>query len=110
VRRSGHTYILQRRDGFTIAGSTEEQIGFDRTVDPIQVKELHDRAGRVWAPLAERQPSRVWSGLRPATASGQIYCERWRETNVWLAYGHFRNGILLAPWTADWIAGQILGC
>jgi glycine oxidase len=108
VLRHEHTYLLQRHDGFVIAGSTEERIGFDREIDPAQVKDLHERAGRLWAPLARRQPSRVWFGLRPATESGQIYCERWKDTNVWLAYGHFRNGILLAPWTGDFIAAGIL--
>ena len=108
VLREGHTYLLQRKDGFTIAGSTEERIGYDRSIDPALVKDLHERAGRLWEPLARIQPSRVWSGLRPATESGQIYCERWKQTNVWLAYGFFRNGILLAPWTADPLAGQIV--
>ncbi len=109
TRRAGHTYVLQRSNGYTIAGSTEQSIGFDREMDETLVAELRQRAGEVWAPLAEAAPDDVWSGLRPSTESGAIYVERWPATPVWLAYGHYRNGILLAPWTADYLAGEVSG-
>ena len=110
IRRAGHTYVLQREDGFTIAGSTEERIGFDSTVDAQIVRELHGRAAKVWDGLAGRAPDRVWTGLRPATESHQIYVQPWPQdpAALWLAYGHFRNGILLAPWTADFVAGALV--
>jgi len=109
IRRQGHTYLLQRQDGFTIAGSTEEQIGFDETIDAALVQELHQRACALWPALADRTPTRVWTGLRPATESGQIYVEPFGgDPTCWLAYGHFRNGILLAPWTARHVADGVL--
>ena len=107
IRRDGHTYILQRSNGYTIAGSTEQTIGFDRGIDPELVAELQKRAEALWPPLAELQPVAVWSGLRPSTETGRIYTERWRGQPIWLAYGHYRNGILLAPWTANYLASQI---
>jgi glycine oxidase len=107
IRRDGHTYILQRSNGYTIAGSTEQSIGFDREVDPKLIADLRDRAAALWPPLARLEPTDVWSGLRPSTESGQIYTERWKDTPVWLAYGHYRNGILLAPWTANHLADDI---
>ena len=107
IRRDGHTYILQRSNGYTIAGSTEQTIGYHRTLDADLVDDLQRRAGKLWPPLAELVPTDVWSGLRPATESGQIYTERWGNSAVWLAYGHYRNGILLAPWTADHLAAEI---
>ena len=107
IRRDGHTYILQRSNGYTIAGSTEQTIGFDRKIEPALVAELQARAGALWAPLARLEPVDVWSGLRPSTESGRIYTERWDGQPLWLAYGHYRNGILLAPWTAHYLAGQI---
>ena len=110
IRRDGHTYILQRSNGYTIAGSTEQNIGFDRKIEPAHVAELHSRAGALWAPLTKLEPVDVWSGLRPSTESGRIYTERWEGQPLWLAYGHYRNGILLAPWTADYLAGQIANC
>ena len=107
IRRDGHTYILQRSNGYTIAGSTEQTIGFDRTIDPSQVAELEVRAAALWPPLAELKPLDIWSGLRPGTGSGRIYTERREGQPIWLAYGHYRNGILLAPWTANHLAGHI---
>lgn len=109
IRREGHTYLLQRRDGFTVAGSTEERVGFDAEIDQALVRDLNERAGRLWPALAGRTPDRVWTGLRPATESGDIYVEPWAgDATCWLAYGHFRNGILLAPWTAQQVAAGVL--
>ena len=107
IRRDGHTYILQRSNGYTIAGSTEQTIGFDRTIDSSQVAELQARAATLWPPLAELKPIDIWCGLRPGTESGRIYTERREGQPIWLAYGHYRNGILLAPWTANHLAGHI---
>jgi glycine oxidase len=107
IRRHGHTYILQRSNGYTIAGSTEQSIGYDRGLEPDLVADLHRRAGELWPPLAKLEPADVWSGLRPSSESGHIYTERWQSEPVWLAYGHFRNGILLAPWTAKYLACEI---
>ncbi len=110
IRRDGHTYILQRSNGYTIAGSTEQTIGFDRTIEPLLVADLQARAAALWPPLAELKPIDIWSGLRPSTRTGRIYTERRDGYPLWLAYGHYRNGILLAPWTANYLAGQIADC
>ena len=105
--RRGHTYVLQRSNGFTIAGSTEEDVGFDRTIDPEICRDIHRRASELW-PLLERfTPSKCWVGFRPYSESPHI--GRVEGTNVWLAYGHFRNGILLAPLTAQRIAAEMGG-
>ena len=108
VRWHDHTYVLQRSNGFTIAGSTEERVGFDRTVDESICRELHERATQLWPRLREETPVQRWIGFRPATKSMQIQIGRLGETNVWLAYGHYRNGILLAPITARQIAAEII--
>ena len=110
IRRDGHTYILQRSNGYTIAGSTEQTIGFDRHIDSSLVAELQARAAALWPPLAALKPIDIWSGLRPGTETGRIYTERRNGYPLWLAYGHYRNGILLAPWTANYLAGQIAEC
>ncbi len=107
IRRDGHTYILQRSNGYTIAGSTEESIGYDRGRNDELVTDLRLRATALWPALAELEPAEIWSGLRPSTIDGRIYTERLGEHPIWLAYGHFRNGILLAPWTADTLASEI---
>ncbi len=107
ILRRGHTYILQRSTGFTIAGSTEERIGFDRTIDPETCRLLHARAATLFPALAGRAPEECWIGFRPATASGEIALGRLADSPVWLAYGHYRNGILMAPATARRLAAEI---
>ena len=106
MRRRGHTYVLQRANGFAIAGSTEEELGFDRAVDSGICADIHRRAAELFPLLGAAKPTRAWIGFRPHSAGGP-HIRRVDGTNVWLAYGHYRNGILLAPWTAQTVASQI---
>lgn len=107
VRRQ-HTYILQRSSGFTVAGSTTEHVGFDREVKAATVATLHDRARRCLPGLLPNEPATAWIGFRPGAASEDPLVGRLGETRLWLAYGHYRNGILLAPETARLISEQII--
>jgi len=104
--RRGHTYVLQRSSGFTIAGSTEEDAGFDRSVNAGTCEQIHRAAAELFPALEQATPSKCWIGFRPYSSEPHI--GRVEATNVWLAYGHFRNGILLAPLTAARISEQIL--
>lgn len=106
MRRRGHTYILQRSSGFTIAGSTEERAGFDRSVNAATCAEIHRSAAELWPALEAQSPCARWMGFRPFAAGGP-HIRRVEGTNVWLAYGHFRNGILLAPLTAARISNEV---
>lgn len=99
--RFDHTYVVQRNSGFTIVGATEERVGFDRRVDRGLVEELRRRAARLIPRLAEEEPDEVWVGFRPATSNLRPEIRQWEDSPVWLAYGHYRNGILLAPATAE---------
>jgi glycine oxidase len=107
IRRRGHTYILQRRNGFTVAGSTTEHKGFDTTVDPAVVEEVRGRAEALYPPLATVAPVRSWTGLRPGIDAAEPAIGRLAGARIWLAYGHYRNGILAAPATAAQIAAGI---
>jgi glycine/D-amino acid oxidase-like deaminating enzyme len=104
--RRGHDYLLQRANGFTVAGSTEEHANFDRTVSAEVCEGIARRAATLFPALASRSPSARWIGFRPFSPEGP-HIRRVEGTNVWLAYGHFRNGILLAPLTAARIAAEI---
>lgn len=104
--RRGHTYVLQRSSGFTIAGSTEEDSGFDRSVNAGTCEQIHGAAAELFPALEHATPSKCWIGFRPYSSEPHI--GRVEGTNVWLAYGHFRNGILLAPLTAERISEQLL--
>jgi len=114
MRRQGPTYVLQRANGFVVAGSTEQQVGFDRTVDAAVCGEIHRRAAVLFPQLTDLQPSKRWIGFRPQSvehAGPNIagpHMGRVADTNVWLAYGHYRHGILLAPLTAQKIASEVI--
>jgi glycine/D-amino acid oxidase-like deaminating enzyme len=49
----------------------------------------------------------AWNGFRPATLDEQPVIQRLGNSSIWLAYGHYRNGILLAPATARLVAQEI---
>ena len=105
ILRHGHTYLLQRANGLLIAGTSIERKGFDVSISSRIAKELSRRAAEILPHLAEIAPSYVWTGLRPA--SDALHIGPWRGKRCYLAYGHYRNGILLAPVTAERIAEEI---
>lgn len=107
ILRREHTYILQRSNGFTVAGSTAERVGFDHEIDLEKVEDIRRRAEALYPRLAGVTPSRTWVGLRPATSALVPEIGRLPDSNLWLAYGHYRNGILLAPGTARKLASSI---
>lgn len=110
--RHEHTYVLQRADGFTIAGSSTEDAGYDRTIDPRIVSDISARAAALVPALATLKPEVVWTGLRPGSDTkgphiGRVASTLDKPSRFWLAYGHYRNGILLAPATCDRICPEI---
>jgi glycine oxidase len=106
ILRRDHTYLLQRENGFLIAGSSEERAGFNREIDTGIAEDVQRRAEALLPQLlGEKYES--WVGFRPGTPTGHPALQRAGE-RLWLAYGHYRNGILQAPATAERIAGEIL--
>ncbi|MGH9559324.1 MAG: NAD(P)/FAD-dependent oxidoreductase [Bryobacteraceae bacterium] len=99
MMRCGHAYVLQRSSGFLVAGSNEQDAGFDRAVDESVCEEIHRRAADLFPALANFIPIKKWIGFRPFSPEGP-HIGPVSGTNVWLAYGHFRNGILLTPVSA----------
>lgn len=104
IVRDGHLYALQRANGLLIVGASVEDAGWDRSVHENIVEELCREAARIFPHLSETTPTEAWTGLRPG---GTLTVGSWHSPRLWLAYGHYRNGILLAPWTARTLAGQI---
>ena len=106
IARHEHIYIFQRGSGMVVAGASMENVGFERTVDAAISEKLRQDVMR-FVPVLERlQPVDVWIGFRPKAAALQL--GRWQESNLFLAYGHFRNGILLAPATASRLVDELL--
>jgi glycine oxidase len=109
ILRHGHHYIVQRRMGFTVAGSSEETCGFNRCVNPERIREIRAEVGSFYPPLLTKEPAREWVGFRPGIEHQGPVISRMPGTRVWLSYGHYRNGILLTPATAHLVSGEILG-
>jgi glycine/D-amino acid oxidase-like deaminating enzyme len=105
ILRHGHTYLLQRSNGLCVVGASVERVGFDRGLDAAAVAKLEKAAGFVMPHLSETSPEEVWNGFRPGSDGLQMGA--WHGSRVYLAYGHYRNGILLAPVTAKIIAAEI---
>jgi glycine oxidase len=105
--RWDHTYVLQRTDGFTIAGSSTEDVGYNPTIDPEIASLIASRAAALVPALGLLRPESVWMGFRPATDSVAPHIGRVQSSRLWLAYGHYRNGILLTPATCDRICQEM---
>jgi glycine oxidase len=108
VLRTPEVYIVPRGGNRYTIGSTVEDAGFDRTVDPIRIHELYSRAAELWPPLREAGISETWIGLRPGSADGLPIIDQTAE-NRWVGTGHFRNGILLGPGTGRVLSQWMLG-
>jgi glycine oxidase len=105
IIRHGDAYLLQRKSGLLLAGASMEHAGFDRDIQSAIVASLAEKAGSVLPCLAGNPPGETWIGFRPA--SEEIQMGAWHSNRLFVAYGHFRNGILLAPLTAGRIGAAI---
>jgi glycine oxidase len=102
-------YISPRDDGRVLIGSTLEFVGFERGVTAGAVRDLLTSATRMLPRLEAADLGRVWSSFRPYTANEMPFIGPSPIENLWLATGHYRNGILLSPITAEIIAALIAG-
>jgi glycine oxidase ThiO len=107
ILRRGHTYLVPRKSGEIVAGSSTEDAGFDRSIDETITAELHARACQLLPELVHAQIASTWNGFRPHIEGETPLIGRIDETNVWAACGHYRNGILLAPVTALMISSDV---
>jgi glycine oxidase len=106
--RTEHVYVVPRQNGEVVIGATAEERGFDTTVTAGAVHELLREGYRVLPEIAELELVDVSAGLRPGSPdNGPLIGEL--EDGVVVATGHFRNGILLAPVTADAVTALLVG-
>jgi glycine oxidase len=117
VLRSPDVYLIPRGDSRIVIGATVEDAGYSREVDPAALSLLRRRAAALWPPAANAAEIENWAGLRPGTADGLPLIGLVEhpvrpsdgEAPQFLAAGHHRNGILLAPGTAHLIADLVCG-
>jgi len=106
---SPDAYLVPRGDT-TLVGSTLERVGFDSTTTGAALDRLHAAAAAVVPSLGDAAVERSWAGLRPMTPDGLPVIGRDPDLpTVVYACGHGKNGILLAPLTADCVAAIVEG-
>ena len=98
-------YLIPRRDGRLLVGATEEESGFEKRVTTSGTLQLLHAASELIPRLGELPLDANWVGLRPTSPDGLPILGAGPIGNLSYATGHGRNGILLAPRTAELIVG-----
>jgi glycine oxidase len=101
--------MVPRGDGRLVVGATVEERGFDTTVTAGGVHELLREAYRVIPEIAELELIETTAGLRPGSPDNAPLIGESAAEELLVATGHFRNGVLQAPLTADCIAALLAG-
>ena len=101
-------YLVPRRDGLLLAGSTLEDVGFDtRTTDDVK-QELNTKAESILPSLKHAAIRKHWSGLRPGTPDNlPTIAAHPSIKNLYLNTGHFRYGLTMAPASAERVVALI---
>jgi len=106
----GLDYLVPREDGRILAGSTIEDVGFDRSTVPADIARLLAVAAELVGDLAGAEVEKTWAGLRPGSADGLPSIGRVPGCdNLFVAAGHFRAGLHQSPGTAVIVADLVEG-
>lgn len=106
----GPRYLVPRRDGHLLVGSTVEEAGFDKSNTPEAIEDLREFAYSLVPALRQAQLLQTWSGLRPASLDRIPYIGSIPGIeNGFLAAGHYRSGLHLSPATAQLLAQRMRG-
>jgi glycine oxidase len=107
VVRAPEVYLIPRSDGRMLIGATVEEAGFDKRTVPETIQRLRQAALDLVPRLADARTLEAWAGLRPGTPDGLPILGATATPGYFVATGHFRDGILLAPVTAK-LMGQVI--
>jgi glycine oxidase len=103
-------YLIPRRDGHVLVGSTLEDAGFDKSTDAATHQRLHAEAAALLPKLGSMQPIRHWAGLRPGSPDNIPVIDRHPDfDNVFINAGHYRYGVTLAPASAELLVDVMEG-
>ncbi len=109
VLRMRPAYVVPRGDGRYVLGATMEERGFDTTVTAGAVYEMFRDAIELLPGLSELVIDELEAGLRPGTPDNAPLIGPGAVPGLHWATGHFRNGILLAPVTAELVVASVFG-
>ena len=103
-------YLIPRRDGHLLVGSTLEDVGFNKQITPAAREDLHQRAKKILPQLRDAPLIQQWAGLRPASPRNIPTIGRHPHLkNLYLNSGHFRYGVTMAPASAEILVNEITG-
>lgn len=106
--KGSSVYLVPRADGEIVIGATQEELGFDTRVTAGGLWELLRDARELLPGLTELEFAEVTAGLRPGSPDNAPLMGPTGLPGLYLGTGHFRNGILLAPVSADALAAMLL--
>jgi glycine oxidase len=102
-------YVVPRRDGRLLAGSTSEFAGFSKEVTKAGLDSIRTHAAEIFEQISSLPLIDSWAGLRPKAPDGLPVLGPCAEIEgLFYATGHYRNGILLAPITGELLAEAIV--
>ena len=109
ITLSKDRYVIPRKDGRVLVGSTLEHTGFEKVTTNNAREELMQEAFRIIPSLKDAEVEHHWAGLRPGSTNGIPYiCPVEHLEGLFLNAGHYRNGVVLAPASARLAADLIL--
>ena len=102
-------YLIPRRDGHVLVGSTMEYVGFDKTTTEAARDKLHQAALALVPALARFPVVKQWAGLRPGSPRGTPFIGAHPTIpGLYISAGHFRNGVAMGPASARLLGDIIL--
>lgn len=105
----GNRYLIPRRDGLVLVGSTLEKTGFRKETTASVRKALESFASQLLPGLAAAPVVKQWAGLRPGSPDGVPFiAEHPSVSGLFLNTGHFRNGVVMAPGSARLLVDILL--
>ena len=109
VIRAPEIYLVPRSDGRILVGATVEDVGYDKRTDIDSIQRMRQAAIRLVPVLNQARILEAWAGLRPGSPDKLPILGATQTAGYFVATGHFRDGILLAPITAEVMAQVITG-
>jgi len=103
-------YIIPRRDGHVLFGSSMEEAGFDKSTSTEMREELHALVCERFPVMCDKPLVKHWAGLRPGSPAGVPYIGRHPQLeNLFVNAGQFRNGVVLGAASGRLAADLVLG-
>lgn len=109
VIRSEKAYLVPRSDGRLVIGSTLEDVGYNKQTDISTLQRLFEAAVELVPGIAKSLRHEAWAGLRPGTPDELPILGETSISGYFIAAGHYRDGILLAPVTAMLMSDVVMG-